>query len=682
MKDTSKNNLNTVYLPGTKDNPNTTLTFFANQVFASSHITELDFSYCHGIKHFAYDGKNSMGEGTGSGSNSEGTATFYYYYYLQTLKFPPYLEYVSGGTSENGSVVGNCPALKTVIFTGEAEYNKETCNVEGGQKIKNPLVIGQFAFKSHTALDSVKLSNNVVTIEHSAFKETGIKTIRIPASVETIEKEAFGLCQQLATVIFEDIEDDCKPCKAAATHIVGDVNGTMSESGDPSTSSTGAFYTSQYIKDVYVYSSTPLKCDNYAFNYDITWAHGDAAGRFATLHFPEDFTENYVNLGHSLDDKIVSDQGLFHKWLWTHIKQAGNPYQNGWYEFINAGPIPSKNEPACDDIILRTFSDYDQAYLIPDGLRAYVVNDVSLVGDNYVATLQRLPVIPEKTGVILYGHPNSKDENGKPVLSLTPVHFAKKDDPMWNADGTPVLDENGKQKKYDDDEGKPLRRMYWDDNFAKNFLEPIVTSDGTPMDLEPYEKEGNVVKFRNFAMGRYSSTDYNTDKFTPLTAEANNYVGFFRAKRGAYTSGYAYLRLAADELTAANCGEILVKQDGSDENEEGAYYYEFDKKTGKMFNARTETSKNPKGWWDPQHTPYAFTWKEYKHSWGDRTIQFSNTPAAEFLGELEEDADGIVKLVIPANSDNNGTYYTLQGVKVNHPTKGIYIQNGKKIIIK
>jgi dextranase len=30
--------------------------------------------------------------------------------------------------------------------------------------------------------------------------------------------------------------------------------------------------------------------------------------------------------------------------------------------------------------------------------------------------------------------------------------------------------------------------------------------------------------------------------------------------------------------------------------------------------------------------------------------------------------------------DNN--YYTLYGVKVEHPTKGIYIHRGKKIIIK
>lgn len=689
MKDEASNNLTTVYLPGTAEKPNTTLTFFANQVFSSSHVEELDFSYCQGIKHFAYDGQNSMNEGTGGGSNSNSTATFYYHRFLKTLKFPPYLRFVPGGNNENSGVAGNCPELKTVIFTGIADYDKSTC-VEGGiNKINNPLIIDARAFSGRSKLDSVKLSNNVVEIRNNAFEKTAIKTIRIPASVQTVGKEAFGLIPTLTTVIFEDIDANCKPCKAAATHILGDETADMPENGDPHTSSTGAFYTSQNIKDVYVLSSTPLKCDNYAFNYDITWAHGDAAGRFATLHYPKELADNYVNLGHSLDDEIVSDQGKFHKWLWAHIKQAGTPNNNGWYEFINAGPIATKDDPACEAIILRTFSDYNHAYLIPDGLRAYVVNDVAQdANGNWVTTLQRLPVIPEKTGVILYGHPNAKDVNGQPTLSMTPVHFAKKGELMYNADGTPVM-ENGVQKRYAEDQGLPLCRANWYEedgttqlNFAKNYLEPILTADGTEMYIEPYEKVDGKVTFRNFALGRYKDTDYNSNKYTPLTAEANNYVGFFRAKRGDYKSGYAYLRMKADELTTVNCGEILVKQDGSDDNEEGAYYYEFDKKAGSMYNARVETSKNPKGWWDTKHKPYAFTWKEYKLSWGDRTIQFGNTTAAEYLGELEEDVNGIVKLVIPADKNSEGAYYTLQGVKVSQPTKGIYIQNGKKIIIK
>ena len=52
----------------------------------------------------------------------------------------------------------------------------------------------------------------------------------------------------------------------------------------------------------------------------------------------------------------------------------------------------------------------------------------------------------------------------------------------------------------------------------------------------------------------------------------------------------------------------------------------------------------------------------------------------KYLGEVEEEADGIVKLVVPANE--SGDFFNLQGVKVTNPTKGVYVRNGKKVIIK
>ena len=38
-----------------------------------------------------------------------------------------------------------------------------------------------------------------------------------------------------------------------------------------------------------------------------------------------------------------------------------------------------------------------------------------------------------------------------------------------------------------------------------------------------------------------------------------------------------------------------------------------------------------------------------------------------------------IKEVIVKEDD---CYYTLQGIKVNNPVKGIYIKNGKKIVVK
>lgn len=55
-----------------------------------------------------------------------------------------------------------------------------------------------------------------------------------------------------------------------------------------------------------------------------------------------------------------------------------------------------------------------------------------------------------------------------------------------------------------------------------------------------------------------------------------------------------------------------------------------------------------------------------------------NTHAAKFFG-LDGEATGI-NSVKTAKAD--GAYYTLEGVKTTKPVKGIYIHNGKKIVVK
>ena len=108
-------------------------------------------------------------------------------------------------------------------------------------------------------------------------------------------------------------------------------------------------------------------------------------------------------------------------------------------------------------------------------------------------------------------------------------------------------------------------------------------------------------------------------------------------------------------------------------------------KDGEPYDARAnvgDPTYNPKGWWNDKATPVAFDWREYTLSWGDRSEALVDpSGSAKYYGELEENADGIVKLVIPAGNED-GEFYTLQGVRVSNPTKGVYIQNGKKVIVK
>ena len=57
-----------------------------------------------------------------------------------------------------------------------------------------------------------------------------------------------------------------------------------------------------------------------------------------------------------------------------------------------------------------------------------------------------------------------------------------------------------------------------------------------------------------------------------------------------------------------------------------------------------------------------------------------NAPAVRFTYTEDPVADGMGRIAADKPADN--AYYTLQGIRVEKPTKGIYIHNGKKIVVK
>lgn len=683
------------------------LTFIGNDAFQKSGITSVDMSMCEGITEFQAKNDNQTVFKTFANCTS-----------LTSVSLPPNLREIPDD-SGNGVFFG-CTALQSVTFNGSAEFGTDE---NGKLKLLNPFIIGKNAFKEILTLNSITfaddsnlteiredafnkcinlpavnltgkgryvdcelinpliikenaffkctsladltLSNNVQSIAFQAFHSAAITEIHIPASVEYLAKHSFYGCQQLANVYFDKFNVEGSNCTGAETFIAG----------DDEAQGKGAFEECQHITDVYVLTDALLHCQNNAFDQDITWGAGDVEGNFATLHYPKDNIDNYVNRKHYLTDAIVGDPGLFHRWLHEHYDLAGVPNKNGWYEFINVGPFDPQNEEECQKIILRTFSDYKYNYLVPNGLRAYVVSDIHPLDGDYEVTLTRIRVIPKQTGVILYGHPNGKTSTGEPTLVLTPVEFAEA--------GEIIQLDGGLTVTAGENEGLPLCRKNWGNNYVKNYLEPILSEDGTAVEIKPYEKENGVVTFRNFALGRYTSTDYNEE--TPLDKDENNYVGFFRMKPQSYKSGYAYLRLSPnDGFDVADGGEIFVKPDTEKDLQKGVLSYscEYKLTDGKAFDAADEVGgdNNPKGWWNRSASPVGFYWDEYSMSWGDHT-RFPHGGAAKYFGEFEENADGIVKLVIP-NENAKREYYTLQGVKVTNPTKGVYILNGKKVIVK
>mgnify|MGYP002521626417 FL=1 len=155
---------------------------------------------------------------------------------------------------------------------------------------------------------------------------------------------------------------------------------------------------------------------------------------------------------------------------------------------------------------------------------------------------------------------------------------------------------------------------------------------GTTIDNGSYEvKEGRYYyNTRNFALNEFHKTKYwkTLYKENPTEAEElSNYWGFFRS-HGIVPAGRAYLSVPKDKLSFDGqlTGDVKEDNDDATTNGEAKYTWVFDE--------------------DP----------------------WENTTG---IRELEN----VIK-----QEDN--AYYTLQGMKVAHPTKGIYIHNGKKMIIK
>ncbi len=648
-------------------------TFLGNDAFRKTGITSLDMSMCTGITEFQHHGSSYR-------TFSECSA-------LKTVKLPPYLKAIPDDSG--AGVFTASKAIEYLEFTGRGNY--VDC------VLQNPCTIGLKAFEECNNLATIILSNNISYIGEEAFEAAAITEIHIPASVEELAKHCFYNCDYLTTVYFDEFDKTCGDCVGAATKIAGGAGaGGQGQA---------AFEECQAVADVYINTMAELQCGNNGFDQDITWGAGDAGAKFGMLHYPKEKIEHYVNLKHYLTDEIVADAGLFHDWLMEHYRQAIIPHKNGWYEFINSGPTIPNEGPELQEIVLRTFSDWDYAYLVPNGIRAYVVNKIEPVGNNYEVTLQRLRVIPKRTGVILYGHPNAKGQNGKPALVFTPVKFLEHGDSIFK-----IVDE---EQVFDSiytgpSQGAALCRANWgnlaeSDMKYKNYLEPINNATGDRVAIKPYETVTvNGVKkitFRNFGLGRYTSTDYYKKNPSTLN-DKKNYVGFFRMKAQNYNTGYAYLRLSGDvdaqgnalgdasEFPVGTSGEILVKPDEPDPdltNDIIPYHYEYNMSSGKAYDAQGavgDESLNPKRWWDPDAEPNAFVWEEMDLSWGVRSQALVNPSSPLYFGEFEEDADGVVKIVIPAGNED-GEYYTLQGVRVTNPTtKGVYIHNGKKVIIK
>ena len=169
-----------------------------------------------------------------------------------------------------------------------------------------------------------------------------------------------------------------------------------------------------------------------------------------------------------------------------------------------------------------------------------------------------------------------------------------------------------------------------------NYLVPTVTAVN---DLGNVKVESGKITYRYFGLGNYYSTNYHKSLGDKDTQE--DYIGFFRfTANGKSGANKAYLSIPANAEVGNGVGatygfidyngQLLGNEDGDNESIMPAQFA----KMALVF---------------------------------DDLVDGNETTG---IKELE------------TKKMNNNKYYNLQGIEIAHPVKGIYIHNGKKIIVK
>lgn len=247
-------------------------------------------------------------------------------------------------------------------------------------------------------------------------------------------------------------------------------------------------------------------------------------------------------------------------------------------------------------------------------------------GETGTVKLYRLKFIPANQGVVLYS-PNSPLGNGTPTkLEVVPAYSA-----TVNRYSNNAFDY---VKGWADSQEK---ESIWVNEHTSekwnNYLMPVLTD--TKVTQFSYD-ENNKWSGRIFAFNRYSLTDagkangVESDDITNEDPSKRDYYSFFRAA-GTVKASYSYLVLPKDIMTGN--GQIL------DENHDTANKEDINNFAKSM------------AWFEDIDAP------------------------------MDNETTGISEL--KNNTPNaDAAYYTLQGVKVVKPVKGIYIHQGKKVIVK
>ena len=232
--------------------------------------------------------------------------------------------------------------------------------------------------------------------------------------------------------------------------------------------------------------------------------------------------------------------------------------------------------------------------------------------------LRELKYIPANMGVVLVGEVPADKVPAEGYLDGAKVNF-------YLEETDDLYPENNYEKLWIKADDYVAKGDKWN-----NYLKPTVT----PIDKlgnADTDKNGNIAH-RYFGLGNFHST-----KYYKQTGTGEDYIGFFRfTENGKSGANKAYLSIPANAVVDDGVGATYG-------------YIDFN---GQLLGNVADTNNN----------------------------QSLAKMAVIFDDEDNGGTTTAVREVKMDTADADASFYTLQGVKVSRPVKGVYIHNGKKFI--
>lgn len=319
----------------------------------------------------------------------------------------------------------------------------------------------------------------------------------------------------------------------------------------------------------------------------------------------------------------------------TLLDESGNNYKAVYAYTITGSASNDVILTYCNGQFIRTYSNNKAMNPVDDNVKIYEVYRYDKPAeetepgkvDNIYAKgtvhLRRLNYIPANVGVVLIGvaPEGTYHEDEKLAFSL----LERTEDPEILPTDSCKLWRNADTYIQHGDK--------WN-----NYLVPTVQAVNN-LGNAYVDKSGNIT-YRYFGLSNYYRTKYHKSLGTADTQP--DYLGFFRlTSNGKSLANRAYLSIPANKEVGNGVGATYGYLDFNGQLLENQYHEKYE---------------------------------------GETPAKFANM--AMIFDDLIEgnETTGIKELETEVLNDNK--YYNLQGIEVAYPVKGIYIHNGKKVIVK